>query len=350
MKKILVVLLFFIFIRVDDIFAKEIIVNNIKYDDGSDFEGNGYKFKSNNKILYLDGYNGGAIIYDDLIEIRINNVNIINCDGKIGIEAKEIDIYGEGILNIYNGDIGINSERVQIQWVKLYIAKCKTGMFLIGNELYLYRNETVIEECNTGIYSPNSIVLVYSKMNIINCEFGIYNENSKRLVLNKSDLYIYTQNYCLYNIGFIDITLSRIVLKSENFCLNQKYNHNNDDIIDYVSEDDINYFIDDKNIDYPFIKISNNEYIDNLLLNDKNLIIEIDKSFLLNKDDENQNNNDDNQNDLNVQTKSEYTEDEYSKIEVINPQTIDNIHLFIILIVFSIFIIIVTLSIRSENE
>jgi len=52
MKKILVVLLFFIFIRVDDIFAKEIIVNNIKYDDGSDFEGNGYKFKSNNKILY----------------------------------------------------------------------------------------------------------------------------------------------------------------------------------------------------------------------------------------------------------------------------------------------------------
>lgn len=358
MKRILIIFLFIIFIGIDNIYAKEIIVDNTKYDDSSDFEGEGYRFRSEYKTIYLDDYNGGSIIYDDSIIIRLKDINTINGDGENGIDVKEIKLYGEGILNIYNSDIGINTEKMQVQNATLYITKCKNGMVLTGNELYLYRTKLAIDDCNLGINSPDKIILVHSMMNIINCEFGIYNDIVKDIFLNESDLYIHTKNYCLYNIDFDDITLSRMVLKSENYCLNLLYDYKNATVSGYVSEDDITYFRNDDYINYPFIKISHKEYIENLLINDQELIIEIDRNFLL-KDDESNDDNNENQkdeddigdnNDLNVTTKGEYTENEYSKVEIINPQTIDNVYMFMILVFFSILVIVLTLFVRRGNE
>lgn len=354
MKRFLIVFLFIIFIGIDNILAKEIIVDNIKYDDSNDFEGEGYRYKSEYKTLYLDDYNGGSIIYDDLILIRLKNINTINGDSKNGLDVKESKIYGEGILNIYNSNIGLNTEKMQIQNATLYITKCEIGMVLTGSELYLYRTKLAIDDCNIGINSPDNITLVHSIMNIINCEFGIYNDTVKDIFLNESDLYIHTKNYCLYNVDFDDITLSRMVFKSENYCFNKLNDYKNANITGYVSNDDINYFINNDYTNYPFIKIGYKEYIEYLLTNDRDLIIVVDKSFLPKNEEINDNNNDnvdvDDNNDLNVTTKGEYTENEYSKVEIINPQTIDNVYMFMILIFFSILVIALTLFIRRENE
>lgn len=101
MKKILITYLFFMLLGIDDIWAKEIIIDNIKYDDGSNIVGNGYSFESNEKLLFLDGYNGGIIIYDDFLKIRIRNCNTINDNEKIN---ENDDIVIDDNKNIITND------------------------------------------------------------------------------------------------------------------------------------------------------------------------------------------------------------------------------------------------------
>lgn len=393
MKRILIFILVIFLFNTYDVLAKEIIVNDILYDDEISFEGEGYSYNSNSKKLFLDGYNGGSISYDGLLHITLYNENVINGNSLDAINCLELSIYGNGTLNIYNANRAIVCERLQVQYSKMYITKSKVGIIASGIEIYLSSSKLVIDECDVGIISPDNIYLGSSTMNILECDIGIRNHDLKTLTLNNSNLYIKTNSYCLENIEINSIYKSKIFLESSEMTLNDSNILESDDTLIYASDDKNNYFLDEDYFFYPFIKIAEKDKIEELLISNEGLIIEVDKSFLEKKDEDkesdikepntNENlgndilendkddieedNKEDNPNDLNkeeedlsdndknnntdyidVVTKNEYTEGVFNDIEIDNPHTFDSIYIFFIIFIISLLVLILCF-LRRKN-
>ena len=226
-------------------------------------------------------------------------------------------------------------------------------------------------------------------MNIINCDYGIKGNNLD-VALNSSKLYVKTNDYCLSEINKISVVDGKAVFKSNLVSLNDKYIVSRLGNVVYVSDDRINYFKENEYHYYPIVKVSHQDNIEELLFNENSLLLNMDESFIENDselDDEedngnnsdgdnssnddlndNQNNNKDDSNidnninndsiindKLDVLTKNEYTDNEYTdsefdRIEIVNPNTFDNLNSFIVTGLLSLFIIISILFFRRENE
>lgn len=327
MKKIWIIFLF-VFELFIDVSAKEIIIDNISYDADSDFSGEGFLYDGDYKNLTLDGYKGGIIAYDDNLNIYVKNTNIIDGNGAlVGINSKKLGIFGEGTLNIINTDIGINSEMVYLDKITTFIRSNEVGINIESmNGCLLSNSNVVIEKSNIGIFCLGSFNLNYTTLNIVDSEIGIKGNNLK-LYLLSSNLYMVTNDNCILGVNLIDILTSQISLKSNDIAIPEQKLIKKENNMFYVSDDDISYVLDELYWNYAYFKMATTEKIDDLLISDEGLVFEIDKSFFI-KDEDGGVKED---GALGVVTDSEYTKNEFNKIEVVNPETLDNIWVFLVI-------------------
>jgi len=225
-------------------------------------------------------------------------------------------ISGDGILNIVNVLNGINAEMVYLNGITSFIMAKEKGINVYSNDGCLIKDSKVsFEKGEVGIYSPYTLTIMDSFVNIIDTNVGIAG-NKFKIDLRRTKMYIETKENCIKNLNLITITDLQMVLKSNTVALLEQNLFDLENDCFYVSNDDSNYFYDEIYWKYKYLKLASKNEINDLIINDEGLIFEIDKSFLV-KDENNKN-----------ETEGEYTENEY--IEITNPDTVDNIFFFVI--------------------
>lgn len=344
MKKYLFVLFILCLGCFDNVYAKKIVIDGNSYDSLNDIYGNGFEYKSNGNVLFLDNYKGGVISFEGELRIDLKNNNIINGKNlKCGIDVQDLLITGNGSLYIINVDIGINSlNTVNIYDCLLYIKTSNIGINAINNDLLCYQSKLIIKDSYIGIYCNNLLDINLSFVNVINCNYGVLADNNLTMMLLESSVYLKSFEYCLMDIKELVSELSKIYLESSYFTINNQCIKENEVNKLLVSNDNLNY-IEDNFIDYQYIKMADQNEIDELLISHEGLILEIDESILLNEDNNEINSDNEIDNDNSLVLKEEL-EDEYdvdnesndsnfnnNLVVFPNPMTYDDLFLYIML-------------------
>ena len=269
-------------------FAKEIVIDDIKYESDKIIEQDNFIYNPNTDTLTLTNANLNTIKTNENLKIVLIGNNYIVNDNitQIAISGKRIEIEGEGILILESVNSGISGEKITINRTNLKINSKHTPLTMLStsNHDLIINNSNLELESEGEIFNirKGNIYLNNSNIKIIKAN-DVLSTYTKNLYVNNTNLNILeavTMNYnqeLIYVDGnsYLKIKTTKNYFLDNNYVLGSKLNI-------LSSDDDINYQEINPLKKSIYIKIYNQ--IDERLLNEKAEELKKQEQLLNNKE------------------------------------------------------------------
>lgn len=256
-KKIMFALL--LMITINNVDAKTITIDNKIIELTGDIEGNGYHFDNTLNVLTLNNYQGGKIALSGTIHINIIGDNIITDTDHL-ISANTVNLYGNGTLKLVGEKFGIKAPFINIDNISI-IGETKDAAFYFNNNVRITNSYIEFNTLKTFLLGGEKIIITNSVIKS-NDYHGISTKDNATMSINNSYVRLNSLDKCLNTIAQIEFIDSIATLKSINSIVTNVNNINIDNDSKFeTSLDGINYSETSDYSNSSFLKIDSSNYI-----------------------------------------------------------------------------------------